>query len=190
MPDAINHRDLEVEDEDASVDDTEQDFVLPPRGGLSRLAMAFAIGLLAAGTFAGGVLVQKHHDKSLTSSSTSGLPAGLGTGSLPAGFPGSTTGGATTGGATTGSGTAAAAGSGGGATTGLSVVGTVVSVSGTHVTVKDLGGKTHDVQTTTATTVTRSQTQTVSSLAAGTQVTVTGSTGTDGKVTATAITAH
>ena len=184
MPDAMNHRDVEIED--VSLDDTEQDFVLPPKGGLSRLAMVFAIGLLAAGTFVGGVLVQKHHDKGLTSSSTSGLPLGLGTGAgLPAGFPG----GATTGGAaTTGSGTAAAAG--GSVTTGLAVVGSVVSVSGTHVTVKDLGGKTHDVQTTTATTVTRSQTQSLASLAAGTQVTVTGSTGTDGTVTATAITAH
>ena len=188
MSDAMNYRDIEIEDDDASLDDAEQDFVLPPRGGVSRLAMAFAIGLLAAGTFTGGVLLQKHHDKGLTSSSTVGLPAGLGTGSgFPAGFPG----GATTGGtATTGNGTAGVAGSGGSATTGLAVVGSVVSVSGTHVTVKDLGGKTHDVQTTTATTVTRSQTQSLSSLAAGTHVTVTGSTGTDGTVTATAITAH
>lgn len=186
MSDAVIRRDLDLDDDDASLDDTEQDFVLPPKGGLSRLAMAFAIGLLAAGTFTGGVLVQKHHDKGLTSSSTSGLPAGPGTGSgLPAGFPGGAT---TTGGAaTTGSGTAAAAGSG---STGLAVIGTVVSVSGTHVTVKDFGGKTHDVETTTATTVTRSQTQSLSSLAAGAQVTVTGSTATNGTVTATAITAH
>ena len=187
MSDAVIRRDLEFDDDDdASLDDTEQDFVLPPKGGLSRLAMAFAIGLLAAGTFTGGVLVQKHHDKGLTSSSTSGLPAGLGTGSgLPAGFPGSTT---TGGAATTGSGTTTA----GTTTTGLAVIGSVVSVSGTHVTVKDLGGKTHDVQTTTTTTVTRSQTQTqtLSSLTAGTQVSITGTTATDGTVTATAITAH
>jgi hypothetical protein len=182
MSDAINHRDVEFEDDDASLDDTEQDFVLPPKGGLSRLAMAFAIGLLAAGTFTGGVLVQKHHDKGLTSSSTSGLPAGLGTGSgFPAGFPGTTGTGAT--GATGGS-------SGTGTSTGLAVIGSVVSVSGTHVIVKDLGGKTHDVQTTTATTVTRSQTQTLSSLTSGTQVSVTGTTATDGTVTATAITAR
>jgi len=189
MSDTVNDRDAELDD--ASLDYTEDDFVLPAKGGLSRLAMMFAIGLLAAATFTGGVLVQKHHDKGLTSSSTSGLPAGLGTGSLPAGFPGtSTTGTGTTGGATTGGATASASGSGGSASTGLAVVGSVVSVSGTHVTVKDLGGKTHDVQTTTSTTVTRSQTQSLSSLAAGTQVTVTGSTGTDGTVTATAITAH
>jgi hypothetical protein len=182
MSDAINHRDVEFEDDDASLDDTEQDFVLPPKGGLSRLAMAFAIGLLAAGTFTGGVLVQKHHDKGLTSSSTSGLPAGLGTGSgFPAGFPGTTGTGAT--GATGGN-------SGTNTSTGLAVIGSVVSVSGTHVIVKDLGGKTHDVQTTTATTVTRSQTQTLSSLTSGTQVSVTGTTATDGTVTATAITAR
>ncbi len=184
MPDsdAAIRRDVELDD-DVSLDAAEQDFVLPPKAGLSRLAMAFAVGLLAAGTFTGGVLLQKNHDKGLTSSTTSGLPAGLGTGSgFPAGFPGGAT--------TTGNGTAATSGAGGSASTGLAVVGSVVSVSGTHVTVKDLGGKTHDVQTTTNTTVTRSQTQALSALAAGTQVTVNGSTATDGTVTATAITAH
>jgi hypothetical protein len=187
MSDAVTRRDVEFEDDDASLD-AEQDFVLPPKGGLSRLAMAFAIGLLAAGTFTGGVLVQKHHDKGLTSSSTSGLPAGLGTGSgFPAGFPGATT---TGGAATTGSGTAAAAGNGGSTSTGLAVIGSVVSVSGTDVTVKDLGGKTHTIHTSTTTTVTRSQTQTLSSLTTGTQVNVTGTTATDGTVTATAITAR
>jgi len=180
--DAVIHRDVEFEDDDVPLD-TEDDFVLPPKGGLSRLAMAFAVGLLAAGTFTGGVLLQKNHDKGLTSSSTSGLPAGLGTGSgFPAGFPGTTTGTGATG--TTGG------SSGTGTSTGLAVIGSVVSVSGTHVTVKDLGGKTHDVQTTTATTVTRSQTQTLSSLTTGTQVSVTGTTATDGTVTATAITAR
>jgi len=185
MSDAVIHRDVEFDADDAALD-VEQDFVLPPKGGLSRLAMAFAVGLLAAATFTGGVLLQKNHDKGLTSSSTSGLPAGLGTASgFPAGFAG---------GATSGTGTAAAAGAGTGtgasSSTGLAVIGSVVSVTGTDVTVKDLGGKTHDVHTTTTTTVTRSQTQTLSSLAAGTQVTVTGSTATDGTVTATAITAH
>jgi len=180
--DAVIRRDVEFEDDDVPLD-TEDDFVLPPKGGLSRLAMAFAVGLLAAGTFTGGVLLQKNHDKGLTSSSTSGLPAGLGTGSgFPAGFPGTTTGTGATG--TTGG------SSGTGTSTGLAVIGSVVSVSGTHVTVKDLGGKTHDVQTTTATTVTRSQTQTLSSLTTGTQVSVTGTTATDGTVTATAITAR
>ena len=182
MSDAVIHRDVDFDDDDAL--DAEQDFVLPPKGGLSRLAIVFAIGLLAAATFTGGVLLQKNHDKGLTSSSTSGLPAGVGTASgFPAGF-GGTTGGGTA--------TSAAGGTatGGSASTGLAVIGSVVSVSGTDVTVKDLGGKTHDVHTTTTTTVTRSQTQTLSSLAAGTQVTVTGSTATDGTVTATAITAH
>lgn len=183
MSDAVIHRDVDFDDEAAL--DAEQDFVLPPKGGLSRLAMVFAVGLLAAATFTGGVLIQKHHDKGLTSSSTPGRPAGVGTGSgFPAGFPG---------GATTGSGAGATTGAGtstGSASTGLAVIGTVVSVSGTDVTVKDLGGKTHNVHTTTTTTVTRSQTQTLSSLPAGTQVTVTGSTATDGTVTATAITAH
>jgi hypothetical protein len=185
VSDAVIHRDLDFDDDDGALD-AEQDFVLPPKGGLSRLAMVFAVGLVAAATFTGGVLLQKNHDKGLTSSSTSGLPAGLGTGSLPAGFPGGapTAGGGTTTAATGGTATAA------GASTGLAVIGSVVSVSGTDVTVKDLGGKTHDVHTTTTTTVTRSQTQTLSSLAAGTQVTVTGSTATDGTVTATAITAH
>jgi hypothetical protein len=186
VSDAVIHRDVEFDDDDAALD-AEQDFVLPPKGGLSRLAMAFAVGLLAAGTFTGGVLLQKNHDKSLTSSSTSGSPASVGRASgFPAGFPG---------GATTRSGTATAAGGstatgGSASSTGLAVIGSVVSVSGIDVTVKDLGGKTHDVHTTAATTVTRSQTQTLASLPAGTQVTVTGNTATDGTVTATAITAH
>src|SRR5450755_2795937 len=135
MSDAMNYRDVEIEDDDASLDDTEQDFVLPAKGGLSRLAMAFAVGLLAAGTFTGGVLLQKNHDKGLTSSSTSGLPAGVGAAS---GFPAGFAGGATSG---TGTATGAAGGTatGGSASTGLAVIGSVVSVSGTDVTVKDLG---------------------------------------------------
>jgi len=183
VSDAVIHRDVEFDDDDDALD-AEQDFLLPAKGGLSRLAMAFAVGLLAAATFTGGVLLQKHHDKGLTSSSTSGRPAGVGTAAgFPAGFGGTTGGGTATGAA---GGTA----TGGSASTGLAVIGSVVSVSGADVTVKDLGGKTHDVHTTTTTTVTRSQTQPLASLAAGTQVTVTGSTATDGTVTATAITAH
>jgi hypothetical protein len=61
-------------------------------------------------------------------------------------------------------------------------------VSGTALTVKNLGGKTVTVHLGTDATITRSTTITAAALATGSTVSVDGTTGTDGSVTATAVT--
>jgi hypothetical protein len=68
------------------------------------------------------------------------------------------------------------------------VIGTVVSVKGKTMTVKDLGGKRHVVHLTDATTATRTTALPVGALTAGTTVSVEGTTNADGSVAATAIT--
>ena len=83
-------------------------------------------------------------------------------------------------GAGTGSGTAAAAGP--------VVVGQVVSVSGTTVTVRNFGGKLVTVTVPEGTTVTSATTVPLSALKPGSTISVVGTTSADGKVTASALT--
>jgi hypothetical protein len=147
--------------------DDDSDQIPPARGPVSRLTMALVAGLLLVAAFGGGVLVQKNHDAGLTAApaAAAGRPAGGAGGGLGGG------------------------GSGGGGTTSSSapaVVGTVVSVKGTELTVKDFAGKTHVVHTTGNTTV--SVPGALSALKAGSAVSVTGTSDPSGSVDATAVT--
>ncbi|MEO8517928.1 MAG: hypothetical protein ABI438_02020 [Dermatophilaceae bacterium] len=142
-----------------------------------RTTLVLLVGVLMAVAFTGGVLVQKNHDKGLTAAAT-GLPAGF----TPGAFPGAGSGGL---GGVPGGGTGA---TGNAATTGPVLVGTVVSVSGPTVTVKDFGGATHQVSTTGTTTVTKQELKKLTDLAAGDTVSVNGKRATDGNVAATALT--
>lgn len=159
--------------------DVDDDFVdqVPPRSRLSLPTLALCVLLVMAVSFGAGVLVQKHHDRGL--SSATGLPSGLagpGSGTLP-GLGAQGTGGSSSGdGSSSGSQSATPA-----------VVGTIVSIKGSDITVRDLGGKTHLVRTTGATSVTVPWR--VDHLRPGTTVSVTGTTS-NGVVTATSITAR
>jgi hypothetical protein len=144
-----------------------------------RMTVALLAGVLMSVAFTGGVLVQKNHDKGLTSSATA----------LPAGFPAGGTGaGRGTGGLGGSAGGGAGATSSGAAVPVL--VGTVVSVSadGKSVKVKDLGGTTHTVTTTGTTTVSIRQQKQVTDIAAGDTVSITGQRAASGSVAATAFT--
>jgi hypothetical protein len=74
-----------------------------------------------------------------------------------------------------------------GTSSGPVLIGTVVKVDGTNVTVKDLSGKTYVVGTTTSTTVTRSTSIPLTGLKAGDTVSVDG-TKSGQNVSATAVT--
>jgi hypothetical protein len=146
--------------------DDEVDQIPPARGPISRLTMALVAGLLLVAAFGGGVLVQKNHDAGLTAA--------------PAAAAGRAGGGA-------GGGLAAGAGGGGTASSSApAVVGTVVAVKGTEITVKDFAGKTHVVHTTGNTTV--SVPGALTALKAGSTVSVAGTTDPSGSVDATSVT--
>ena len=68
------------------------------------------------------------------------------------------------------------------------LVGTVTSIDGTTVQVKDLGGTVHAVTTTADTTLARTGIQASAALAKGDTVTITGTKASDGAITATGIT--
>lgn len=171
---------LEAGDEqDPGNPDDDEDYLQPrARRRLPWLTAVLAVGVIAGLAFTGGVLAQKHHD---TSSAASGLPTGLPTGladalasgNRPTGFPD-------------------AGGSAGAATTGTSaapvLVGTVTSIDGTLVEVKDLSGTVHAVSTTSDTTLARTGIKASAALAKGDTVTITGTKSADGTITATGIT--
>jgi hypothetical protein len=143
------------------------------------LVAALAIGLF------GGVLIGH-------ATATSATPAragfGQGTGGTGAagggGFRGGA-GGTGTGGAT--GGTGGTGGAAGGAFGGFTS-GTVVSVSGDTITLKEASGTTVQVTTTGSTAVTKTEKSSVSKLTAGEQLTVIGKADSSGNVAATTIT--
>jgi Domain of unknown function (DUF5666) len=162
----------------SATDEEDEDYLQPAaRRRLPWLTAALAVGLIAGLAFTGGVLVQKNHD---TTSTANGLPTGLpaGLGNLPAGFPNG------------GAGAPGAAGAGTGTTSsaGPVLVGTVTSIDGTTVKVKDLSGTVHAVSTTSDTTLARTGLKASAALANGDTVTITGTKASDGTVTATGIT--
>ena len=160
---------------DRAPDDDAEFAELVPKRQVPALTKLLVVGILVAISFAGGVLVQKQHD----ASQTSALPTSPGgAGGLPAFLTGA---GATGGGSSTGRGPSTAA-------SGPVLVGTIESVSGGDITVKDLGGKTHAVHTgaTTGFAVTGAEWST--SLPPGTTVSIEGTKADDGTVTATTIT--
>ncbi len=158
-------------------DDFVEDLLAAPRGRPSLVTLGLCLLLIVAVSFGAGVLMQKHHDRGL--SSASGLPsglAGLGSGNLPD-F------------SAQGGGTGSNSGTGSGSdSTAPAVVGTIVSIKGSDITVRDLGGKTHVVHTTGTTSVTASAK--LADLKPGTTVSVAGTTGSNGTVTATSVTAR
>lgn len=148
--------------------DDDLDLAPPPRRHLGALTGTLLAGLLAAGTFAGGVLAQKSHDRGLLAGAT------VGRAGRAAAFAGGGFGGA-------GSGTAA---------TGPVVIGTVVSSTATSLVVKNFAGRTVTVSLGEGTAVTRSTAVAPAALRPGTAVSITGTTAPDGSVTATAVTSR
>lgn len=152
-----------------TIDDDDPDFAeLPPKRRVPTITKVLLVGILVAAGFSGGVMVQKNFGAS-SASSSSGFPSLAG--GIPAGFP-------------------TGAGSGGGSTaaSGPVVVGTVVSVSGNDVTVKDLGDTTHVVHVTATTGLATTGVDWSTTLKPGVTVSVNGTKADDGSVTATTVT--
>ena len=154
--------------------DFDEDVEAAPRRGVGWITRGLVAGILLALAFTGGVLIQKHHDAQTSAGS---LPAFSGSGGFP-GFNSTPAGGSGDGGGSGSQGSSSAP----------AVIGTVVSVHGNRVIVRDLSGKKHVVETTDATTITRSTEITASKLTAGTTVVVVGTQSGDGTTSATAVT--
>jgi len=174
--------------------DDDLDLAPPPRRHLGALTGTLLAGLLAAGTFAGGVLAQKSHDRGLLAGATVGragrTAAFAGGGFAGGGFAG---GGFAGGGFAGGAGGGGAGGGGAGSGTaaaGPVVIGTVVSSTGTSLVVKNFAGRTVTVSLGEGTAVTRSTAVAPAALRPGTAVSITGTTAPDGSVTATAVTSR
>jgi hypothetical protein len=160
-----------------TVDDDDADFAeVPPKRHVPTITKVLLIGILVTAGFGGGVMIQKNFGAS-SASSASGLPNFAG--GIPAGFP---TGAGNGGGGNGGSGDGSTAASG------PVVVGTVVSVSGNDVTVKDLGDTTHVVHVTATTGLAATGVDWSTSLKPGTTVSVNGTKADDGSVAATTVT--
>lgn len=158
-------------------EDSDDDFIPKPPFRFTPLSIGLLALIVIGAGFIGGVLVQKHHDQGSTSSARSGT-ARVG------GFPGGAAGEGF--GAAGGTGTATGTGAGTSATAATpAVIGTVSSVSGQTLVVKNLGGKSVTVHLSSATKVTTSW---GAALKANQTVSVAGTSATDGSVTATAIT--
>ena len=151
--------------------DDDADFAaVPPRRRVPALSKFLFVAIIATLAFGGGVLVQKQHDASLTSASRVPDFASLLGGGLPTGSGGPSS-------------------SGGDLTSGVPVlVGTVESVSGTDLTVKDLGGTSHVVRSTATTTISIVGAGWSGSLKPGATVSIQGTKAADGSVTATVVT--
>ena len=159
----------------AMPDTDDADFAeVPPKRRVPLLTKGLIVGILMVLAFGGGVMIQKQHDAG-SASATSGFPSFAG--GIPAGA-GAGGGGASNGGASGGS-TAAS---------GPVVVGTVVGVAGTDVTVKDLGGSTHVVHVSATTGLATTSVDWSTSLKPGTTVSINGTKADDGTISATTVT--
>ncbi len=161
--------------------DLDEDLDAAPRRRVGWVTRELAAGILLALAFTGGVLVQKHHDAGTSAGSLSAFSGGVPNGG--GGFPGF---GGTQGGSSS-DGSASSSGSQGGGST-PAVIGTVASVNGNRIIVRDLSGTKHVVTTTGSTTITRSTEIPVSKLTAGTTVVVVGTQADDGTTSATTVT--
>ena len=182
--------DRDDQDEPDELDDEIEDEFAPrarQKLGLSSKILAVAV-ILGVGVI-GGILTQKHYGTAASTTNRAAAAGGRG-GALPtgAGGFGGGQGGAPGAAAATGTGAAATGGatSTGAATATPVVIGTVASVSGYHVVVKNLGGTSVSVTMTAATTITAK----VGGLKAGLSVSVVGKADSSGAVTATSITAQ
>jgi hypothetical protein len=140
----------------------------------NRTTVVLAGVLLVVVGFVGGVLVEKN------STSTTRATAN------PNGFGGNGPGGSGFGG---GQGRGGGAGGIGGTAAGSPTTGKVTLVDGTTVYLTTADGQVLTIRTTGSTTVRAEQTMALKDLKAGTTVTVVGTTGGDGAVTATSVTA-
>jgi len=180
---------LPTEPNTAMLEDDDADITaVPPRRHVPALTKLLFVAIIGALAFGGGVLVQKQHDATLTSASRVPDFASLfGGGGLPAG-PGAGGGGGAAS-STPGAGGGGTGGGAGGSTGDVPVlIGTVESISGSDLTVKDLGGKTHVVHGTATTVLSLISADWSGSLKAGATVSVQGTKAPDGSVTATAVT--
>ena len=144
----------------------------PPKLKLPRATLALSAAVLICAGFIGGVLVEK------SSAGTGGGRAAFNTsGFTGGGFTGGTRGGF---GGATGAGTATAA---------AGISGTITVVSGNTLYVTSSTGTVYTVQISGTTAISVAQSGTAGDLKAGQSVTIAGSPGTNGDVTATSITA-
>jgi hypothetical protein len=157
---------------EALLDDDADFAAVPPRRRVPALTKILFVAIVATLAFGGGVLVQKQHDASLTSASrVPDFASLLGGGGLPTGGGGGPT------------------ASGGTSTSDVPVlVGTVEAVSGTDLSVKDLGGTSHVVHSTATTTLSIVGAGWSGSLKPGATVSIQGTKAADGSVTATVVT--
>lgn len=175
------------------LDELDAEFAPQPRRRLGKLTVLLAALLVAGGGFLAGVQVQKHQPATPTAGAFAarrGTGTGTGTG-FGGGFGGGFAGAGGASGAAggrTGTGTAGAPTSATGGTSAGSVpavIGQIVSITGDTVVVKNLGGKMITVKLSSDTTVT--QAATAADLKAGQTVIVSGTTGSDGTVTASTV---
>jgi hypothetical protein len=150
----------------------------PARVRLPRITLALAVGALLGAGFVGGVLVQKH----LGSSSGGGQA-----GSIASSFAAARGGGGAAGRGGFGGGTGG--GTGGFGSGGSSISGSITVVSGNTLYVTASNGTVYTVTTSGSTSVKVSSTSSLSRLKPGQTVTISGTQGTGGTVTATSITA-
>ncbi len=151
----------------------------PPRRKLPWLTLILAAGVIAAGSFWGGAMVQKNSGSSTSSTAAafaSRLKAG-GAGGTAGGFGGFSR----SGGTGTGTGSGSAAGSG-------STTGTVKLIDGSTIYVTDSSGNIVKVTTGSSTSVSIASSGTVSQLQPGQTVTVRGATDSSGDLAATSVT--
>ncbi len=162
-------------------DEVEDEYLPQARKRLGKSTIALVALVLLGGGFLIGVAVQKNRPATATTSR-----AGTGRGNFAA-FAAAGGFGGTAPNATSGTG-AASAGTGSAATSDTpAVIGTIASVSGNSIVVKNFAGKSITVKLTDSTSVTKAVP--TSALKSGDTVSVVGSTGSDGKVTATKVSA-
>jgi hypothetical protein len=158
-----------------------------------RLTVFLLAGILVAGAFVGGAVAQKHFGAPAAAAASGRQgAAGFGRQFGGTGTFGGGSGGSGGFGGFGGAGGSAAGGSaaGGAAADTPAVVGQVVKVSGTTVTVRNFAGKTVTVKVPAGTAVSLSSALSLSGLKAGTSVSVVGTKAADGSITASAVTAR
>ncbi|QMU66908.1 hypothetical protein [Streptacidiphilus sp. P02-A3a] len=182
----ISPEDILAEPPDAR--DIGAELAAPPRRKLPWLSLLLAAGVIAAGAFAGGALVEKNNNSG--SGNAASAFAKLRSGAGGTGATGSgRTGGA---GAATGSGAGGYGGFGGfggaGGASGGATTGTVKLVDGNTIYVTNSSGNIVKITTGSSTTVSIAQSGTVSQIQPGQTVTVKGTTDSSGNVTASSVT--
>jgi hypothetical protein len=159
----------------------------PPRRKLPWLSLLLAAGVIAAGSFAGGALVEKNNNSGSSSAASAFAKLRSGAAGGAGGF--SRTG---AGGTGTGSGTGGAGGFGGGfggaGGAGGATTGTVKLVDGNTIYVSNSSGNIVKITAGGSTSVSIAKSGTVSQIEPGQTVTVRGTTDSSGNVDATSIT--